>query len=97
MDQKELIERFHRNVKSLCLLKNIQIGELEKQVGCSVGYLSKKKAGIGLYLAFKIATVLESDLKELLEEDVWTSARIKELEAELKRLKEGDQKKNEAV
>lgn len=100
MDQQELKQRFHQNVKFLCNVKCIPIRELEVKAGMSVGYFSKLKTNeVGLWLAWRIATVLDSDLKELLEDpdEMWRRYRIKILEAELKVLKEGDQKKHEAV
>ena len=100
MDQQELMRKFYQNVKSVCKAKGIPIGEVEAKAGCSRGYLSHAKSKgseIGLWLAWRIASVLECDLSELLEEDMWRIYRIKELEAELKFLKEGDLKKHEAV
>lgn len=100
MNQQQLMKKFYQNVKAVCKAKGIPTGELEAKAGCSRGYLSHancKGSEIGLWLAWRIASVLECDLSELLEEDMWRICRIKELEAELKFLKEGDQKKHEAV
>ena len=43
MDQQELKQRFHQNVKFLCNVKCIPIRELEVKAGMSVGYFSKLK------------------------------------------------------
>ena len=100
MDQQELMRRFHQNVKSVCKAKSIPIRTLEVKAGMSVGYFSKMKTNeVGLWLAWRIASVIGSDLNDLLEdpEEVSRRIRIEELEAELKFLKEGGQKKHEAV
>lgn len=96
MTQQELMQRFYQNVKSVCKAKGIPIGELERKAGCSHGYLSKGNE-LGLWLAWRIAFFLECSLDDLIKEDMWRIYRIKELEAELKFLKEGDLKKHEAV
>ncbi len=98
MTQQELMTRFCQNVKNVCKAKGIPIGELERKAGCSRGYFSKMKNNeVGLWLAWKIASVLECSLDDLIKEDMWRIYRIKELEAELKFLKEGGVKTDEAV
>ena len=100
MTQEELMEKFCANVKAVCKAKGLATGVMELKAGMSRGYFSKLNKAtkeVGLYTAYCIANTIGSDLKELLEDDMWRRTRIAELEAELKFLKEGDLKKHEAV
>ena len=67
--------------------------ELEKMVHVSTGYLSKfvsHHREIGVYKAYEISKILGCTIEDLFEKDMWKEIKIKELEAELKALKGGD-------
>ena len=98
MTQEELMDKFCTNVKAVCKAKGLATGVLELKAGMSRGYFSKLNKAtkeVGLYTAYRIANTIGCDLKELLEDDMWRKTRIAELEAELKALKEGDQRKDD--
>lgn len=88
---KELLKRFSVNARYLCKQKNINIGELEKQIGVSKGYLSRlssSEKAISLGNLYKTAQILETTIDDLLSEDMMIKYRIQELEEELNLLKE---------
>ena len=87
---KELMERFSTNTRYLCKQKGKSIGELEKEIGVSTGYISrlaKTKQAIKLSSAYVTAKILEVSMDDLLSEDLMIVNRIHELEEELNKLK----------
>ena len=95
MDKSPMtITNFYNNVKYICKSKGMQIGDLEKKVGISPGYLSRlcsESKELSVFKAYKIATILEWDLMDLLETEVWKEYRTNELKEELAKL-EGSKK-----
>lgn len=89
MTSKELLEIFAQNVKCICKQKNICIGDLEKQIGISKGYLtraSKYKNAISLWTTYPISKSLETSIDDLLNKDMTIEYRIQELKEELAKL-----------
>lgn len=87
------IRNFYMNTIFLCKEKGILIGELEKKVGISPGYLSRlcsESKQLSVFKAYRIAQILEYNLVDMLEKEIWKPIRIKELEAELEALKGGE-------
>ena len=92
-DSKKDYERFFRNLRIVCKNKGIQIGELETIVGVSIGYISrmeKNGKSISLRNAYSLANIVGVTLDDLLRKDMFKEMRIKELEEELKKLKEDE-------
>ncbi len=88
---KDLLKRFSVNARYLCKQKGMNIGELEKQVGVSKGYLSRlssSEKAISLVNLYKTAQILGTPIDDLLSEDMMIKHRIQELEEELNLLKE---------
>lgn len=86
------ILNFYNNVKFISKDKGIPIGELEKKVNVSPGYLSRmcsESKELSVFKAYRIAQILEWNLMDLLETEVWKEFRIKELKKELAELEGG--------
>ena len=84
---------FYENIKYLCWQKGIPIGQLEKRINVSAGYISRTAnggvKGIHLDHAVEISKILEIPLEELIYREIGKEIRIKELEDELRVLKGG--------
>ena len=81
------------NLRYVCKDKGIQIGELERKAGVSLGYLSRmenKGKSISLCKAYAFANIVGVTIDDLLRKDFFKEMRIKELEEELKKLKEDE-------
>lgn len=89
----DISKNFIGNVKLIAKVKGIKIGNIEKHIGVSNGYLSRVENGSGeitLKNAVMIAGYIDTDLKELLETDCETKIidmKIAELEREIALLK----------
>lgn len=57
------------NIKALCELNNVNICDLEKELGRSRGYINHVKEGIRLRELLKIANKFEVSLQELMNSD----------------------------
>lgn len=55
----------HQNLKRIAKEKKIKVGQIEKEISVSVGYLSRKRSKLSIDQAFKIASILEISLDEL--------------------------------
>ena len=58
MTDKEMTQKICRNVKYLCLIENVKIGDVEKEIGVSKGYFSrtgKDASDFSLCKAYKLA------------------------------------------
>ena len=89
-EYKMVYNRFFSNIKCVCKEKGIKIGELERSVNISKGYLSRmRKEGKGITLAnaYFLAKQIDIPLDDLLNKDISKERRIKELEEELAMLK----------
>lgn len=68
------------------------IGKFESEIGISRGYLSRTASGnkpISLEVAIACADALGYGVEELCEKDLFTDARIADLEREIAELKAG--------
>lgn len=73
-ERKAIIaERLYRNVKAICQTKNLKIGEIEKEAGMSVGYLSRGKV-VRIEMCESLADVLGVTLDNLLRRDYASEA-----------------------
>jgi len=90
IDESTARLNFAENVKYLCKIKKITMQDLEHNIGITKGYVSRisEKKDIGLGKAYMISKLLEVDINDLIEKDMWREARIKELEAELAALRQ---------
>lgn len=82
--------QFVINACYLLKQKGIKIGQFEKEIGISSGYISRCKSDnkkISLDLAIKISNTLGITIDEIIAID-YKKLRIAELEAELRELKE---------
>lgn len=81
----DISQKFTKNVRYIAKSQDYPIGKLEKDVGVTVGYLSRFKNGtksIGLDVACDIASKLNYSLEDMLTKDI----RKEVLRAEIKRL-----------
>jgi len=90
MTSKELLKNFSENARYLCKQKGKSIGELEKEIGVSKGYLSRivnSEKAISLANLYKISQILETTIDDLISKDMCLEWKIQELEKELDSLK----------
>lgn len=90
---KSAFDLFYENVKWLCKMNGIQVGQLEKEIGVSAGYISRtagKNKDIGLFKAYKIASIFGVTLDDLSKKNLFKQQRIKELEEAIRFLQESD-------
>ena len=72
MTDKELTRKICRNVKYLCLIRDVRLGEVEKAIGVSVGYISrthKAASDFSLFKADRIAKYFDIPIEFLFTED----------------------------
>lgn len=73
-DKKELIERIVKNIVSLAVLNKINIGDLEKDSGVSIGYFSRLKKNsaqkIPIEMLIKVSDILNISIDALLKDDI---------------------------
>lgn len=85
----ELIQVFSRNARLLCKRKGIKIGELEKSIGASQGYLARMELNGGspnLYKMYMTSKALGVSIDDLLDWDLPAKLKVSELREELKSL-----------
>ena len=97
------ISNLYRNIGYLIKAYNIRIGDLERAIGVSAGYISRS-AGVDMPISkvIKIADFFEITIDELVRGDfrkAWLTGEIKRLQKELDALElakkqemEGEQK-----
>ncbi len=86
---RELMKIFSWNARLCCKQKGMRIGDLERQVGVSPGYLSRIEYSRRVSLAniCRTAEILGVTIDDLLSENMMIDMRIEELKKELKMLK----------
>lgn len=68
-DEIELNKKIIQNIRALLRMKNIKIGQLEKTIGVSVGYVSRLENGekrMGFNTIYKAAQTLGVTVDELI-------------------------------
>ena len=89
MTDKEMTQKICRNVKYLCLLRDVKLGEVEKAVGVSVGYISrtyKKASGFSICKATKFAEYFDIPIEFLISVDyckLYHETELKRIETEM--------------
>lgn len=75
-DPMKLNYVFYGNVKNICSIRRIRIGDLEKEVGVRGGFISRFRTSYGMTLisALKIAEALDVPLDCLCVQDGWRLA-----------------------
>ena len=95
-NKEKLTQNFHNNLDYYLKTKKVKIGELEKVLNVSKGYISRiknNKMKMSLGLAIDIAEYFDTTLSHMLESEDWIDLEIKELEDLLAKLK----KKKETI
>lgn len=64
-----LRERIYENTKALARLRGIKVSEVEKQIGVSVGYLSRTSKCLTVEKTYKIATLFGVTIDSLIKEN----------------------------
>ena len=78
-----------KNIKYLCKVKGISLGELEKTVGISVGYFSRlygRADCMSVKTLNAVSTIFDISMDDLVKRPIYKEQRIKELKEELERL-----------
>lgn len=73
-------ERIYENTKALCGIRNEKLGDVERNVGLSIGCLSRINIGIKIENAYRIAKYFDVTIDDLIEHDY--GEEYKELLAE---------------
>ena len=71
-------EKLHANVKAQAKLNGVNLGDVEKEAGVSVGYLGRKNSIISVELLIRLAEILDVGVSRLLEEDIEHELEMKE-------------------
>jgi transcriptional regulator with XRE-family HTH domain len=77
-------ERIHWNVKALCKLKGKNIKDIEKELGRSTGYLSRKTTIIDVKMLLKLSEIFDVPTDEILHGDFNHEVVLKETVETLK-------------
>ena len=92
MTTNDLMKIFSRNVRFICKQRGLNIGNFEKQIGVSAGYLSrleKNASKIALLNIYNASKILAVTIDDLLNKDMAIEQRIAELKEELEMLEKG--------
>ena len=83
MTDREITQKICRNVKYLCLMRGLKLGEIEKAIGVSVGYISrthKEASDFSVCKAHKLAEYFGLAVDHLIELDYCRAYHERELE-----------------
>ena len=86
LSNEEFNNRIIDNIRIFTKMRGISIGDLEKAIGRSQGYISRIRSGkkcMNAYLIYEIINILGIDVKELLEERDFELIELKEKADEL--------------
>ena len=89
MTDKEMTQKICRNVKYLCLIENVKIGDVEKAIGVSPGYISRTHKGasdFSICKAYKIAQFFVIPIDNLINFDFcreYHEQELKRIETEM--------------
>jgi len=89
MTDKEMTQKICRNVKYLCLIHGEKLGDVEKAIGVSVGYISrthKVASDFPIYKAKKLADYFTIPVSFLYEIDyckLYHEQELKRIETEM--------------
>lgn len=86
LSNEEFNNRIVDNIRIFSKMRGIPIGNLEKAIDVSPGYISRIRSGqkcINAYLIYKVINILEIDVEELLEKRDWEYISLKEKADEL--------------
>lgn len=86
-------ERVASNARLLCKYQGKDIGEMEKAVGVSTGYLSRVKGRVMLRIdtSYALAEYLGTNINDLVSNSAIRRVRIEELKAELAELEKEEE------
>ena len=86
-----MVNKFISNVKALCSLGGIKVGEFEKELGLSKGYLARVSRGSGelsLKTALVIADKLGKSMDDLLTSDYGSEVTKRDLDEKIRKARE---------
>ena len=89
-NQEKCMQNFYNNFEFYMKKKNKKLGELEKKLNVSKGYISRvrhNRRNISLDMALNIAEYLDTTLSHMLDTEDWIDIEIDELESRLVELK----------
>ena len=86
--EQKVSEMFCQNVRYLCKKYGYGVGKMERDVGVSQGFLSRKDRAISLDTAWEIAFRLCHPLSDLCQKDFAKNDKLAELDAQIVALQE---------